>query len=255
MENIKKINFYPANLEIVWDNADYSTSINYDGDQGEFTRDEWRQQLKAPVGDGGYGIQLDEDVEEILRALEMTSNTGEFFKFGEYEDDVIDVIIQDEIEFMKELCNLSTDDELLREFNFEEFIGCQNINRLFNISMVSGCIFVEIAQYPKEENGYIQVSGYRPYIEYSIEETREVIENMADNSFNEEEALRNFYEFLDEDDEAKKKCPTFDEYKENYDVISSIEKPSNNEKLYEWGDYYIWYSGDNPRVYTLIIRD
>ena len=75
---IKKIKYYPANLEIVWDNEDYSTSIDYDGDQGEFTRDEWRQQLKAPIGDGGYGIQLDEDVEEILDALAITSNIDFF---------------------------------------------------------------------------------------------------------------------------------------------------------------------------------
>ncbi len=187
--------------------------------------------------------------------MEKYHSSKEQERISKYEDDVIDVIIQDEIEFMKELCNLSTDDELLREFNFEEFIGCQNINRLFNISMVSGCIFVEIAQYPKEENGYIQVSGYTPYIQYSLEETREVIENMAENSCSEEEALRDFYDFLDEEDEAKKKCPTFDEYKENYDVISSIEKPCNNEKLYEWGEYYIWYSGDNPRGYTLILKN
>jgi len=87
-------------------------------------------------------------------------------------------VVLDEIEFMKSLINVSTNEELLEEFNFGEFIGCQNINRLFNVSMQSGCIVVEIAQYPKEVNGYIQVSGYKPYTQYSIEETREVIENI-----------------------------------------------------------------------------
>ena len=67
---IKKIIYYPTNLIVIWDNGDHRDhiSINYDAQQGEFTREEWRQKLKAP-GDGGYGIQLDEDVEEILYAL------------------------------------------------------------------------------------------------------------------------------------------------------------------------------------------
>ena len=170
-----------------------------------------------------------------------------------YDDNVIDVVIQDEIEFMKSLCNLS-EDELLKEFNFEKFIGCENIGRLFNVSMLLGCIVVEIGQYPKEDNGYIQVAGYTPYIQYSIEETREVIENMAENFCTEEEALRDFYQFLNEEDEAKKKYPTFDEYKKNENVITAIDEPSNNERLYKWGEYYIWYSGDNPRRYTLIMN-
>jgi len=102
-------------------------------------------------------------------------------KYEKYDDNVI---IQDEIEFMKSMINVSTNEELLEEFNFGEFIGCQNINRLFNVSMQSGCIVVEIGQYPKEENGYIQVAGYKPYIQYSKEETREVIENIQKESWN-----------------------------------------------------------------------
>ena len=78
MAQIKEIKIYPSNLEVIWDNGDYSTSINYDSQQGEFTRDEWRQQLKEGVEDGGYGIQFDEDVEEILDALANTSNIDFF---------------------------------------------------------------------------------------------------------------------------------------------------------------------------------
>jgi len=249
MARIKEIKNYPSNLEVVWDNGEYSTTIDYDNQQGEFTREEWKEQLR-----NGYAIQSDEDIEEILRTLEMTSNTGDFFQYDEYDDNVIEVIIQDEIEFIKELCNLKTNDELLREFNFDEFIGSQNINRVFNVSMQSGCIVIEIAGYPKENQGYIQVSTYKPYTSFSLQETREVIENMAEKICSEEEALQWFYQFLDEEDEAKKRYPSFEEYEENHDVISAIEEPPNNEKLYEWGEYYIWYSGDNPRTYTLIER-
>jgi len=172
-----------------------------------------------------------------------------------YDDEVINVIVADEIEFLKELFNFSTDEELLKEFDFQEFIGSQNISRLFEITMYNGCIVIEIGQYPKEENGYIQVAGYKPYTQYSIEETREVIENMAEKICSEEEALQWFYEFLDEEDKAKKQYPSFEEYEENHNVISAIEEPPNNERLYEWGEYYIWYSGDNPNNYTMIQRN
>ena len=78
MGRIKEIEYYPANLVVIWDNGDYSTSINYDSQQGEFTREEWREQLKDAIEDGGYGIKLDEDVEEILDALSNTSNIDFF---------------------------------------------------------------------------------------------------------------------------------------------------------------------------------
>ena len=78
MGRIKEIEYYPANLVVIWDNGDYSTSINYDSQQGEFTREEWREQLKDAIEDGGYAIQSDEDVEKILDALANTSNIDFF---------------------------------------------------------------------------------------------------------------------------------------------------------------------------------
>ena len=75
---IQEIEYYPANIVVIWDSGEHS-SINYDSQQGEFTRDEWRQQLKE-----GYGIQLDEDVEYILDALSNTSNID----FFQEEEDV-----------------------------------------------------------------------------------------------------------------------------------------------------------------------
>ena len=70
MGTIKEIEYYPANLVVIWDDGDHTT-INYDSQQGEFTREEWRQQLKET-------IQLDEDVEYILDALANTSNIDFF---------------------------------------------------------------------------------------------------------------------------------------------------------------------------------
>ena len=86
MGRIKEIKIYPSNLKVIWDNGDYSTSINYDSQQGEFTREEWREQLKDAIEDGGYGIQLDEDVEEILDALANTSKIDFFQDEGDLEN-------------------------------------------------------------------------------------------------------------------------------------------------------------------------
>lgn len=76
-ENIKQIKYFPSNLVIIWD--DGYTQINYDGQQGQYSREEWRQQLQASVEDGGYNITNEDDILEILGALSMTSNI-DFFK-------------------------------------------------------------------------------------------------------------------------------------------------------------------------------
>lgn len=65
-----KIKHYPCELRIIADNGE-TYVINYDGTQGEYTREEWKEDEIVSMFDS-------ESQEQILADLAMTYN-GEFF--------------------------------------------------------------------------------------------------------------------------------------------------------------------------------
>jgi len=66
-----QIKHFPCQLVIIDENGDNHT-INYDGTQGEYSREEWLESDEIAIFDK-------DSQEEILQALEMTYNKP-FFK-------------------------------------------------------------------------------------------------------------------------------------------------------------------------------
>jgi hypothetical protein len=73
-----EIKTYQTNLNLIGcKNEDAQTLIDFDGQQGCFSREEWLDNLTDSISIGGHNLTI-EEAEQVCDALENTTNSNFF---------------------------------------------------------------------------------------------------------------------------------------------------------------------------------